>query len=58
MDWDALRGRLLSSSFAPEPGHPAHEPMLTRLEEIFNRWQVDGKVTFLYETKIYYSQLG
>ncbi len=32
--------------------------MLTRLEEIFNRWQVDGKVTFLYETKIYYSQLG
>ncbi len=30
LDFDGLRGRLLSSSYAPPPGHPNHEPMLAR----------------------------
>ena len=28
LDFDALRGRLMSSSYAPQAGHPNHEPML------------------------------
>ena len=57
-DFDALRGRLLSSSYTPEAGHPSHEPMLKRLEEIFSERQVNGRVAFEYETKIYYSRLA
>lgn len=51
-DFDGLCGRLLSSSYAPAEGHPAHEPMLAALRRIFDRQQGDGKVSFLYDTEI------
>jgi SAM-dependent methyltransferase len=51
-DFEGLRGRLLSSSYAPAEGHPAHEPMLAELRRIFDIHQRDGKVSFLYDTEI------
>ncbi|MEO6739799.1 MAG: class I SAM-dependent methyltransferase [Chthoniobacteraceae bacterium] len=51
-DFKGLHGRLLSSSYAPAEGHPAHEPMLAELRRIFDLHQRDGKVSFLYETEI------
>ena len=57
LDWEGLKGRLLSSSYAPEPGHPQHLPMLDGLEAIFNRHQSDGKVTFKYDTLVFYGRL-
>ena len=51
-DFDGLRGRLLSSSYAPAEGHPSHEPMLTELRRIFDIHQRAGKVSFLYDTEI------
>jgi SAM-dependent methyltransferase len=48
-----LQGRLLSSSYAPAPGHPAHGPMLARLKEVFHAHQRDGQVSFDYDTKLY-----
>lgn len=56
-DFDGLRGRLMSSSYAPEPGHPKHQPMLTALREIFDRHQVGAKVAFNYDTTVYYGHL-
>jgi SAM-dependent methyltransferase len=52
LDFDALRGRLMSSSYAPKPGHPQHEPMLAALRELFGRCQQDGHVSFDYDTRI------
>ncbi|MDQ3929373.1 MAG: class I SAM-dependent methyltransferase, partial [Chloroflexota bacterium] len=57
-DFEGLKGRLLSSSYTPEPGHSNHEPMLRALREIFEAHQVDGKVTFLYDTRLYYGHLA
>ena len=57
-DYQGLEGRLLSSSFIPEPGHPNYEPMLKRLRDIFAAHQEDEKVTFAYETEMYYGQLA
>lgn len=51
-DFDGLRGRLLSSSYAPAEGHPSHEPMLAELRRSFDVHQHDGKVSFLYDTEI------
>jgi SAM-dependent methyltransferase len=51
-DFDGLRGRLLSSSYAPAEGHPSHAPMLAELRRIFDVHQRDGKVSFLYGTEI------
>lgn len=56
-DFAGLAGRLLSSSYAPEPGHPNHEPMMTSLAALFSRFQVEGQVRFEYETQVYCGQM-
>jgi SAM-dependent methyltransferase len=56
-DYQGLEGRLLSSSFVPEPNHPNYEPMLLDLRAIFDAHQKDGRVAFEYETEVYYGQL-
>ena len=56
--WDGVKGRLLSSSYTPGPGHPQHAPMLAALEAVFQTYQVDDKVTFEYDTEMYYGQLA
>ena len=57
-DYAGLKGRLLSSSFIPERGHPNYEPMLRDLRKIFEAHQENGKVAFAYETEMYYGQLS
>lgn len=58
LDFDALRGRLLSSSYAPQAGHPDHEPMLVALRELFDTTQRDGFVDFDYDTRIFAGELA
>ena len=43
-DYAGLEGRLLSSSYAPGPGHPKHEPMLQELRRIFDAHAAGGQV--------------
>ena len=57
LDYRGLEGRLLSSSYAPGPGHPRHRAMLDELAHIFRAHEVDGTVRLDYATKIYYGQL-
>ena len=57
-DFEGLKGRLLSSSFVPEPDHPNFAPMIERLASIFERHARDGRVAFDYDTKVYYGRLG
>ncbi len=56
-DFDGLKGRLLSSSYAPAEGHPRHEPMLDALQELFDAHQEGGQVAFLYDTVVYYGHV-
>ena len=56
-DYAGLEGRLLSSSYAPGPGHPKHEPMLAELRRIFERHASNGKVSFDYTTRVYFGRL-
>jgi SAM-dependent methyltransferase len=53
-DFESLKGRLLSSSYAPDRDHPNFAAMLNELEEIFNANQKEGIVVFEYETKVYF----
>src|SRR5207249_4322865 len=55
-DVEGLKGRLMSSSYAPEPGHPQHEPMMAGLRELFGRHQQRGQVVFPYRTLVYFGQ--
>lgn len=52
-DFEGLKGRLLSCSYAPAKGHPQHEPMLEELCRIFDALQENGRVTFRYDTRVH-----
>ena len=57
VDFDGLRGRILSSSYSPTLDQPKYGPMLDELESIFEKHQVNGKVSIDYECRICYGQL-
>lgn len=57
-DWDGVRGRLLSSSYVPEPDHPNHAPMLQELRRVFDQHNQNGTVTFLYDTEVWVGQFA
>jgi SAM-dependent methyltransferase len=57
LDFDALRGRLLSSSYAPQAGDRRHAPMLAALRALFDATAVAGEVDFAYDTRIFVGTL-
>lgn len=57
-DYPALEGRLLSSSYTPQAGDTKYQPMLRELRRIFDEHQVNDRVAFKYDTRVYYGQLG
>jgi SAM-dependent methyltransferase len=56
-DYAGVRGRLLSSSYAPGPDHPRHRPMLEELQRIFDANAAHGKAAFDYKTRVYFGRL-
>jgi SAM-dependent methyltransferase len=56
LDFAALRGRLMSSSYAPQAGDPRHEPMLHALRQLFDSSAADGTISFDYDTRIFVGQ--
>lgn len=52
-NFESLKGRLLSSSYAPAEGHPRHDPMVAELRRIFDRHQANGQVVLEYQTQVY-----
>jgi SAM-dependent methyltransferase len=53
LDWDGLRGRLLSSSYIPLAGQEGYEQMIGDLRAVFDRFNVNGQVRMDYETRLY-----
>ena len=58
LDYAALEGRLMSSSYTPQRGNPKYQPMLARLREIFDAHQRNGRVSLEYDTRVFYGQLS
>ena len=56
-DFEGLKGRLLSSSYAPDAGQPGHVEMIRDLKALFEARQEDGSVRFIYDTVVYYGRL-
>jgi SAM-dependent methyltransferase len=57
-EFEGLKGRVCSSSYTPEPGNPKFGPMMDELQQIFDRHQTDGHISFEYDTKVFYGQLS
>jgi SAM-dependent methyltransferase len=58
VDFEGLRGRLLSSSYVPAPDQPSARPMLEELARLFARHQDGDRVSFLYTTELYFGRLA
>jgi len=58
LDFDSLRGRLMSSSYAPKEDHPQHAPMMQALRELFDATATNGKISFDYDTRVYVGHPG
>lgn len=58
LDLDGLKGRLLSSSYVPDAGHPGYGAMMADLEDAFRAHNRDGRVAMEYETITYYGRIG
>ncbi len=58
LDLDGLRGRFTSSSYAPLPTAPGYQELMAELASLYAEYQVDGRVTLLYETEVYFGRLN
>jgi SAM-dependent methyltransferase len=58
LDLEHLRARLLSSSYLPAEGDPAHARMLAELERIFLSHATRDRVQLLYDTELFAGRLA
>ena len=56
-DFESLQGRFLSSSYAPLPGDDRNETVMVQLRALFDRYAENGRVTFHYNTRLYYDAI-
>jgi len=56
-DYEGIEGRLLSSSYTPQPDDAKYAPMLRELQRIFDAYKEDGNVTIEYATRVFFGQI-
>lgn len=58
LDFEQLRGRLLSSSYVPQADDPRFDAMLDALRTLFDRCAAaDGQIDFVYCTRVFVGRL-
>jgi SAM-dependent methyltransferase len=57
-EFPPLQGRLLSSSYSPEPSDSRYEPMLRELRRIFDVHKEHDRVAFDYDTLVHIGQFS
>lgn len=57
LDFDGLKGRMLSASYIPTAENPRFEEMLEKLQSLFAQHAENGKIEILYNTNIFYAQI-
>jgi len=57
LDFEGVKGRIMSSSYAPEPGHPRHEPMIAAVRRVFDHHEKNGEILYPYRSLVYFGQL-
>ncbi len=56
-DLPSLKGRLLSSSYVPKPPNGITQRILESVDALFEHFQHNGKIRFVYQTQIYLGPL-
>jgi hypothetical protein len=58
LNFDALKGQLLSVSSIPLPGHPSYETMISSLVQLFVLYNENGFVRMEFETIFYWGVIS
>lgn len=56
-DWHGVLGRVMSSSYAPRPGHPDHDTLVRELRSLFEEHAQDSMIVWPYTTMLYIGEL-
>jgi SAM-dependent methyltransferase len=56
LDFESLKGQLLSASYIPLPGHQSYDTMINELIHLFIVYNENGFMKMEYETKLYLNQ--
>ncbi len=56
LDFDGLRGRMLSASYMPTKESLFFDKMMIKLKSLFAQHAENGKIEVLYDTKVYYAR--
>ena len=57
LDFEGLKGRMLSSSYIPTEENPRFGEMIKKLESVFAEHAENGRIEILYNTNIFYAQI-
>ncbi len=57
LDFDGLKGRMLSSSYIPTAENPRFAEMIENLQSLFAEHAENGRIEILYTTNIFYAQI-
>jgi ubiquinone/menaquinone biosynthesis C-methylase UbiE len=57
LDEQGLIGRCLSSSYSPTPQHPNYLPLIEGLKKLFEKYQKNGHIEFIYRTLVFYGDV-
>lgn len=57
LDFDSFSGRLLSSFNLPGPFDEGHEDLMEEMDLLFELYQQSGRVTYMYDLKVYAGKL-
>jgi ubiquinone/menaquinone biosynthesis C-methylase UbiE len=57
LDYDGLKGRILSASYIPAEGEPGFRPMIEELKKLFHNHNQNGKVKIIYFAEIVWGKL-
>lgn len=57
LDFEGLKGRILSSSYMPSENHPRFTEMEKTLKQLFAEHSEQSKIQVLYNTNVFYTRL-
>lgn len=57
-DLRGLLGRLFSSSYTPKEGEDNYQLLISEMEKLFKKHQIENKIRFEYFTMLYYGKLN
>lgn len=57
LDFEGLRGRMLSASYMPAEDSPRFAPMIAGLQTLFAKYSESGKIRVFYDTNVFCTQV-